>query len=164
MKQTASEGPLSSEKTMIRETESSECLQRDGMIQGLTDIATVVVLAVGLDPSLTTTQRSIWRSGGYVVSETESIKEAITCIHGGDFDLVLLGHRLPLQDRERLTFLIRSAGSLVPVVCVTNSPGQSDTFANATFENDADTLLSGIAEVLAETARKIPAVTPARQP
>jgi hypothetical protein len=47
-----------------------------------------VVLAVGLDLSLSTRQSTDWKSAGYVVISTASIREAIVHFIDGDFDLV----------------------------------------------------------------------------
>ena len=80
-----------------------------------------VVLAVGLDSSLLARQGSDWKSAGYFVTSTGSIKEAISHLKYGDFDLVLLGHGIPTDSRERLAFLIRSTTSRTPVVCISES-------------------------------------------
>jgi len=79
-----------------------------------------VVLAVGLDPSLPTAQNAVWKSAGYIVISVGTIKEAIDHFKAGDFDLVLLGNSISLENKERLTFLIRSSGSRTPVVCIAN--------------------------------------------
>lgn len=112
-----------------------------------------VVLAVGLDSSLLAGQSSIWQSAGYVITSTGSIKEAINHFKYGDFDLVLLGHAIPADSRERLTFLIRSSGSRIPVVCVTDSSTHCDSFADATLRNEASKLLESIGELMAERAK-----------
>jgi hypothetical protein len=112
-----------------------------------------VVLAVGLDSSLLAGQSSIWESAGYVVTSTGSIREAIGHFRYGDFDLVLLGHAIPTDSRERLTFLIRASGSRTPVVCVTDSSTDCDSFADATLKNEPSNLLQGIGELLAERAK-----------
>jgi hypothetical protein len=57
---------------------------------------------------------------------------------GGDFDLILLGN-LPVESRERLTFLVRSSGSRVPVVCIREFG--HDSFADATVRCEPDHLL-----------------------
>ena len=133
---------------------SSASLLREGRPGVSRDIPIVVVLAVGFDPLLSEPRRSIQTSRGYIITTTESIHAAITAIHQGDFDLIVLGHRLPIEDQKRLTFLIRSSGCLVPVVCVTNSTGKSTEFSNGSIENDPEALLSGIAEALAGIAFK----------
>jgi len=120
-----------------------------------------VVLAVGLDSWLLESQRTAWKSEGYFVISAASAKEAISHFKAGDFDLVLLGHSIPIEARERLTFLIRSTGSRTPVVCIGGSCGDCNSFADATFENDPNQLLSGIGELLATRARM--RATPATQ-
>ena len=112
-----------------------------------------VVLAVGLDSWLLENQRTAWKSAGYFVISAESVKEAISHFKAGDFDLVLLGHSIPVETRERLTFLIRSTGSRTPVVCIGDSCSDCNSFADATFENDPNQLLTGIGELLATKAR-----------
>jgi DNA-binding NtrC family response regulator len=116
-----------------------------------------VVLAVGLDSSLLSNQDSAWKSAGYIVISTWSIREAIEHFKAGDFDLVLLGQSIPVESRERLTYLIRASGSQVPVVCIAGSSGDCDSFADATLRNDSSELLAGMGELLASKAR-IPAV------
>ncbi len=112
-----------------------------------------VVLAVGLDSSLLAAQNSVWQSAGYFVTSTGSIREAITQIRDGDFDLVLLGHSIPTDSRERLTFLIRAIGSRTPVVSVTDSSTGCDLFADATIRNEPSNLLQSIGELMAERAK-----------
>jgi DNA-binding response OmpR family regulator len=112
-----------------------------------------VVLAVGLDSSLPTTQNAVWRSAGYVVTPAGSIGEAIDRFKNGDFDLVLLGQSIPAADREKLTFLIRTSGSHVPVICIGNACGDCDSYADATLKNDLGELPVALGEVLARKSR-----------
>jgi DNA-binding NtrC family response regulator len=108
------------------------------------------LLAVGLDSTLLATQRPIWQSAGYLITDTESIREAILHINARNFDLVLLGHSIPTESRERLTFLIRASSSRIPVVCVSPSSSHHDRFADATIREEPDSLLRGIQELLAK--------------
>jgi hypothetical protein len=103
------------------------------------------------------TQDSVWRSAGYFFIPADSIKEAISHFKAGDFDLVLLGHSISAEARERLTFLIRATGSHVPVACIAGSSGHHDSFADATFEQKTSELLTGMGELLKDKAR-MPAV------
>jgi DNA-binding response OmpR family regulator len=113
-----------------------------------------VILAVGLDSSLLVTQSSVWQSAGYLVTSAGSIREAIAHFRNGDFDLVLLGRSIPADSRERLTFLIRASGSRTPVVCVADSSGDSDTFADATITGEPKKLLEDMGEIMAKRANK----------
>lgn len=120
----------------------------------------IVILAVCLDPSFPEAQGVIWRSAGFIFLSASSVKEAIIHFKAGDFDLVLLGESIPVDARERLTFLIRATGSQVPVVSIAGSPGQHDPFADATIEKDSSELLTGLGELLKTLVRtrKSPAI------
>ncbi len=111
-----------------------------------------VILALGLD-SLVAGQRSVWQSAGYFVTPIKSINEAIAHLREGDFDLVLLGNSIPIDSRERFTFLIRASGSRTPVVSVTDSSTECDSFADATITNDPASLLRSIRELMGERTR-----------
>jgi DNA-binding NarL/FixJ family response regulator len=108
-----------------------------------------VILALGLD-SLVAGQRSAWQSAGHFVTPVKSINEAIAQLREGDFDLVLLGHSIPTDRRERFAFLIRASGSRAPVVSVTDSSTECDSFADATIRNDPASMLKSIRELMAE--------------
>ena len=107
-----------------------------------------IILAVGVDSSLMARYRPFWESAGYYVTFAESIREAIVQFRDGDFDLILLSHSLPIESRERLTFLIRTSGSGIPVVCFANSPSDNDGFADATIRNGWDDLPQVLEELL----------------
>jgi DNA-binding NtrC family response regulator len=121
-----------------------------------------VVLAVGLDSSLLESQSPVWQSSGYIVTFTNSIKEAISRLRDGDFDLVLLGYSISAASRERLMFLIRSTGSQIPVVEVPGFSEDCDTFAGITVKKQSMDFLEGIGAIMADLTRSpssIPAVT-----
>jgi CheY-like chemotaxis protein len=111
-----------------------------------------VVLAIGVDSSRLEIQSSAWKSSGYIVTFAWSIKDAITHFSYGDFDLVLLGHSLPVESRERLTSLIRASGSRVPVVYIADSSHACDRFADATVKGEPTNILQEIEELLASRA------------
>jgi DNA-binding response OmpR family regulator len=94
----------------------------------------------------------LWKSAGYIFISAGSIRQAIDHFKAGDFDLVLLGHSIPAESRERLTYLIRATGSRVPVVCIAGSSEPDDSFADATFRNDSSELLTGMEKLLATKA------------
>jgi len=112
-----------------------------------------VVLAVGLDSSLLESQSPAWQSPGYNVTFTNSIKEAISRLRDGDFDLVLLGYSIPAVSRERLTFLIRSTGSQIPVVEVPGFSEDCDSFAGTSIKKQSMDFLEGIGAIMADLAR-----------
>jgi hypothetical protein len=115
-------------------------------------MALTVILAVGLDPLPGLAQHESWKSAGYIVISVATIKKAIDHFKAGDFDLVLLGDAISLESKERLTFLIRSFGSQTPVICIGNSSGNFDSFADATLNSDSCEFLKGIEEFLVKKA------------
>jgi len=114
-----------------------------------------VVLAVCMDSSILAIHDSVWKSAGFIVTSAGSIREAIERFRAGDFDLVLLGHSIPQENRERLTFLIRASRSRVPVASIGESFGDWDSFADATFGNEPDQLLLGMSELVTKSAKML---------
>ena len=111
-----------------------------------------VVLAVGVDSSLLANQKQVLQPAGYHFVPARSMEDALTQLKDGDFDLILLGHSIPIENREKMTFLIRASGSEIPVVCITESAGGRDGFAAATSRDERDDLLLVMEKLLA--ARK----------
>jgi hypothetical protein len=109
-----------------------------------------VVLGVGLDSWLLASRDAMWRSAGFVVEPAGSIREAIDHFQAGDFDLVLLGHSISSESKERLTFLIRASGSQTPVISIASLAGDGDWFADGPFDGNSSELPTGMAELLAE--------------
>jgi CheY-like chemotaxis protein len=112
-------------------------------------MAITVVLGVGFDSWQLATQSAAWRAAGYIVVPAHSIREAIEHFRAGDFDLVLLGDSMSVSDKERITFLIRASGSRTPVVCVSDTYGERDSFADATLRENSRELLASMRRVMA---------------
>jgi DNA-binding response OmpR family regulator len=112
-----------------------------------------VVLAVGVDSWMLAANTAVWRSAGFIVLSATTIREAFDHFRSGDFDLVLLGNALPVETKERLTYLVRSSGSRTPVLSIADSSGNSDTFASATVSNDASSMLQSMGELMAAESK-----------
>jgi DNA-binding response OmpR family regulator len=115
-----------------------------------------IVLAVGFDPWSFEAQRTAWRSAGFFVTAVRSAREALDPFQAGDFDLVLLHHSVPVENSEKLIFLLRAAGSQVPVVTIPSSSGKSDTSAYSIDLNESDALVRRVAELLPVPTKKLP--------
>ncbi len=114
----------------------------------------VLILAVGQDYVLLDTRSSVLRAAGYLVESAFTLPQAINGFEQGDYDMVLLCHSIPLQDRDRLTSAIRASGSRIPVVVVAPASQQdcSRGFADAVLESDPKSLLHGVEKVLRHMA------------
>lgn len=112
-------------------------------------LPSTVILMVGHDPALLNTRGLLLRSVGYIVTSTASTQEAIELFQAGDFDLVVLCHSLPEQDREHLIQAIRNGGSATPVLFVIAANVSSpDRFADLSSGSEPDGLLKTIRKVL----------------
>lgn len=110
-----------------------------------------LILSVGHEPMLLDTRSLILRAAGYLVESALSIKQAINHLRTGDFDVVVVCHSIPSQERDRLVCLVRASGSTIPVISVVRmsaSDHHSEGFADATVESDPKKLLLGIQEAL----------------
>ena len=114
-----------------------------------------IALAIGFDPWLFESQRTVWRSAGYFVTSTGSIKEAIGHFSNGDFDLVLLDHSISSAARDDLTSLLRRSGSLIPIYCSEDSSDNIYDFRRAVTDGP-HALAQWIGGLSATQTRKLP--------
>jgi CheY-like chemotaxis protein len=114
-----------------------------------------VILAVGHDPLLSETRSSILRAAGYLVESASSIGQAIDLFRDGDFDLVVLCHSIPAQERDLFLRLIRAYGSSVPIVCIAPiSDRHPETSADFIIEGRPMGLLCGVETALNKAVRQ----------
>ena len=103
------------------------------------------ILAIGREPALLEYRSQILRRAGHIVESELSLERAIQRYKCGEFDLVLLCHTIPVQERDRLISSIQAVGSLTLVVAVA-PPGSQAPFAadDVTFEGRPEEFPSGI--------------------
>lgn len=121
-------------KTLVRWTEVEFAFKETSMTSRL-------ILVVGQDPVVLSTRSSILRSAGYIVRSASSVAESINLFQDADFDMLLLCHSISVQDRDRLTRVIRSTGSRIPIYSI--APASKDSQAGV-----ADGILSSKPENL----------------
>ena len=115
-----------------------------------------IVLAIGRDPVLLETRSQVLQAAGYTVIPERSLKKAVVMFGDGDFDLVLLCHSIPVQDREHLTQLLREHTSRTPIISVSCNFSALDLFADATIGNDPKELILGLREFLVKKTATVP--------
>jgi hypothetical protein len=113
-----------------------------------------VVLAIGFDPWLFESQRTLWRSSGHFVTPATSISEGINHFRDGDFDAVLLGGMLSEESRERIISLIRSSGSTIPILCVLEPSGKCKACEFAATASEPAAVMQQIAKLLANPPKR----------
>jgi DNA-binding response OmpR family regulator len=111
------------------------------------DMPHAIVLMIGQDRSLIETRAGVLRLAGYTVVPSLP-KHAVNKFLAGDFDLVLLCHSIPQEDRERVAHKIREHTSRTPIISVTFALDQKDSFTDATIHSDPNQLIAGLHAVL----------------
>jgi DNA-binding NtrC family response regulator len=114
----------------------------------------IVALTVGRDPLLAETRSQVLRRDGYVVVKSLSVQQALKDFVAGDFDIVLLCHTIPPEDRELLVKAIHSRRPNVPVVLVAGSFGAQLGTADAAVDSDPASLLSEIPKLVLKSSSK----------
>ncbi len=110
-----------------------------------------LILAVGREPALLEYRSQILRRAGYIVDSESSVKDAIDRFKQGNFDLVLLCHTSPVQERDRLISSIQAVGSLTPVVTGAPQGSQAQVAADdVTFGGRPEEFPSSIQGALLE--------------
>ena len=113
----------------------------------------MLILSVSHDPELLESRSAILRAAGYAVLPATSTKHAIDYFQPGHFDLVLLDHSIPTQDKDRLIRLLRASDGHVLIVLVSAQPHTApDPLADATIESTPLKLLNGIKDADANRA------------
>jgi len=75
-----------------------------------------LILAIGTDPWLFESQRTVWQAAGFFVTTVGALDQPTALFRSGDFDIVLLGSSLSDQDLNYITRSIRALGSRVPII------------------------------------------------
>jgi len=65
------------------------------------------ILSVAYDPSLAATREMLFTSVGFQVSSASTIDQALQLCANRDFDLVVIGHSMPLQQKRFLVKELR---------------------------------------------------------
>lgn len=101
---------------------------------------------------LLSTRSEVLRRAGFNVVPTASTVQAMKLFLAGDFDLVIICHSVPAEERRSLANLVHSHSSSIPVVLITVSY-EDDLTVDATVQNDPRTLLINLPEILRERSR-----------
>jgi DNA-binding NtrC family response regulator len=92
------------------------------------------ILSVSYDRSLAITREMLFTRGGFEVSSAFDIHQALQCCSVEPFDLIVIGHSIPLPQRQSLLTELRSRSS-TPIL-VLHCHGESPLAgANYTFDS-----------------------------
>lgn len=106
------------------------------------------ILYISYDEQLLVARRALLERQGYVVTSALGFKEAMAACGGGGFHLFILGHAVPLKDKERLIASFRkNCGAPILSLWRRNEP-VLDTANYVAFSDDPARFLTSVAMIL----------------
>jgi CheY-like chemotaxis protein len=123
------------------------------------------LLVVGDDPLIRELHAVVLRMDGYEVVTAEDGVAALELLAEERFDLVLTERRMPKFGGASIVLALRSAGSRIPVIMVSNSPADTPLPPRIVGEiSAAIPKPARAAEVLSAVARALPPPPPRERP
>ena len=114
------------------------------------------ILCAGRDRPLLFTRARVLEEAGYIVTPTSTSTETIETFFSGDFDIVILCHSIPLQERERVANMVRLHSPSTPVIALADMASRHYDFGDLTVDSDANKLLESLPVALSIAAAKRP--------
>jgi hypothetical protein len=119
------------------------------------------ILSAGRDRPLLYTRNRVLEEAGYSVTPATTSAETVERFFTGDFDLVVLCHSIPIEERERIAMLVHNHSPSTPVIVLADMATRRYNFGDLTVESDAGSLLESLPLALKMAdERKPPAPIP----
>jgi len=110
------------------------------------------ILLISYDERLLIARRVLLEREGYNVASALGLKEALANCNDGAFDLVILGHSIPLADKEGLVRTFRACSSAPILSLWENDEAVSHSVDYLAFSDSPEKLLGNVETILARTA------------
>jgi len=107
-----------------------------------------VILSAGRDSDLLKKRNTALAAMGYKIASAFDPGEIVDKLLNGDFDLVLLCHSMPDDDRHRLAHIISRYSPSTPVVLISDDVSGSDEFCRTALKCRPDRILDVVAHSL----------------
>ena len=124
----------------------------------------ITILNAGRDRTLLFTRTRVLEEAGYIVTPAITPGEITEQFFRGDFDVIILCHSIPQEERERIAKLVRMQSPSSPVIALADLPTRKYDFGDLTVDSNADNLLDAIPEAMAVAAQRKPPSPPHHAP
>jgi DNA-binding response OmpR family regulator len=114
------------------------------------------ILSAGRDRLLLFTRNRVLEEAGYNVTAATTSAETVERFFAGDFDLVILCHSIPIEERERIAMLVHNHSPSTPVIVLADMASRRYNFGDLTVESDANSLLLSLPIALSLAAERKP--------
>ncbi len=112
------------------------------------------ILSIGTDSDLLSTRNLVLRKAGYAVAGATDLPRAIELLRRAWFDIVILCHAIPKNQREEAIGKIRDVQPRASVIALQATSETPDAPVDAVIESfNPEHLLQSIADVLNHPSR-----------
>src|SRR5260370_16758323 len=108
------------------------------------------ILLISYDERLLIARRRLFEQEGYNVSSALGLKEALANCNDGAFDLLILGHSIPLADKEGLIRTFRAHSSAPILSLWAHDESVANSVDYLAFSDAPDQLLWNLAPILTQ--------------
>jgi DNA-binding NtrC family response regulator len=111
-----------------------------------------VILSISYDTELLTLREAFLKTQGYNVRSVMSIEEALLLASVQHFDVLIVGHSVPLEDKKKLVTAVKELWPRLPVLSMVSDPGVRETVADASVVGSAgpDALMGALRKLMLE--------------
>lgn len=107
-----------------------------------------LILSAGRDPDLLKARNSVLQAQGYRVAAASNSYEVVDKLLNGDFDLVLLCHTMPEEDRRRLARIIIRHSPSTPVILISKKGCDNAAVESGALQCCSDQVLATLTQSL----------------
>lgn len=107
------------------------------------------ILCVSYEDSLLIARRTLLERNGYAVTTALGFKESLARCEDGGFDLFILGHSIPLSDKQRIIEKFRQTNNAPILALWRHNERVLDTANYLTFSEDSTELLKTVDVIFA---------------
>jgi len=102
------------------------------------------ILSTGRDANLLTTRNEVLKSKGYAVVAAITPSEIVNSFFDGDFDLVIVCHSIPAEERRKIVRLVRNHAPSTPVVVLSAHEAQPAEEGAIRVRTEPEAILAAI--------------------
>lgn len=110
------------------------------------------ILLISYDEQLLIARRMLLEREGYTVSSALRLKEALGNCNDGAFDLLILGHSIPITDKEGLIRTFRAHSSAPILSLWENDEAVTNSVDYLAFSDTPEKLLRNVETILTRRA------------
>jgi DNA-binding response OmpR family regulator len=106
------------------------------------------ILSAGRDDTLLSTRNAVLRAQGHTVVQAVTFGEIVEQFFAVKFDLIILCHSLPLEERRKVARLVQNHAPSTPVLTINAFEGQSEPAGVIQVHNRPQDIVDTVAQLV----------------